>query len=203
MLIGDTVCVLVEDKQVRGRIIEFTEKRVKISVAAGITVLRKRENVEIVENTKIYDAGDSESEESVCCGDYKEVCSRQPFCAQVVNFFYEEQRLPRRITRIKRDDIVIIDPDYSTPELEQIGWVLTSKNNTVTLYKGGSRTIKYDVTRLLKVRRSKLTDEIVKQYRVEARRNDIEVPERNLDLRNLTKKTVGHRISYRKNEYEW
>ena len=115
-----------------------------------------------------------------------------------MNFFYEEQRLPRRITRIQRDDIVIIDPDYSTPELEQIGWVLTSKNNTVTIYKGGSRTNKYDVRRLLKVRRSKLTDEIVKQYRVEARRNDIEVPERNLDLRNLKKKTVGHRISYRK-----
>ena len=198
MLIGDTVCVQVEDKQVRGRIIGFTEKRVKISVVEGITVLRKRENVEIVENRKIYDAGDSESEESVCCGDYSEVCSRQPFCAQVVDFFYEEQRKPRRSTRIQRDDIVIIDPDYSTPELEQIGWVLTTNKNTVTIYKGGSRTITYDAARLLKVRRAKLTDEIVKQYRKEATRNDIEVPERNLDLRNLQKQTVGYRISYRK-----
>ena len=201
MLLGDRVVILLNSKPVRGQVIAFTENRVKILVPTGKPVLRKKENVTIDPQRQIYYAGDTESEESVCCGDYTEVCSRQPFCQQVVNFFYWEQRNPTRQLRFKKDYTVLIDAENSTPEFEQIATVLKTEGDNITVYNGGSRTKVYEKRRLLRLRPSKITEQIIDIYREEAIRNDIEFPERFRSLKKYNKKQFGHTIRHSK--YEW
>ena len=191
MLIGDKVRVTVDSRGEHGTIQSFTKLQVKILLKDGRVVRRNKSNVLQTERHTYY-PGDSEPEDSDCCADYEEVCSRQPFCSQVVNFFYREQREPRRQMRLQRDDIVLIDPDYSTPDQEQIAWVIRADGDLITVYKGGPTTQEYNKERLLTLRRSPILDTIVAEYKTEAKRNDIEVPERDVSPATSNKKRVHY-----------
>jgi len=155
----------------------------------GQKVTRHPKHV-LVSKRQIYYPWESEPEEFFCCGNYEDVCSRQLYCSKVVDFFDNEQRHPRKQTRIVRDDMVIIDPDYGIPSEEQIAWVLGSKGEWVIVYKGGSLTKQYNKKRLLKLRRSELLNDITQQYKEDALRNDIELPPRIIGPRRSNKMQV-------------
>ena len=197
MIVGDKVRI---EGNGQGRITGFTKHRVRIMMEDGKHILRKKEQITIQEDRKIYYAGDTESDESVCCGDFEEVCSRQPYCSKVTNYFYNEQRNPRRQTRVQRDDIVLIDPDFTTPEIEQIAWVLKNEGDDILVYNGGSQARTYKNERILKLRNSTILDGLIEDLKKEAIRNDIETPERLQDLRKLNKKLMGHKMSYHHTE---